>query len=142
MEPLIMLKEFKDGNRIIKQFQIMDYISPDPSYAIAVSMGHVLGKGNELEDLPPQFENMIIKHFQKDIMNLRNHNTQFYLGMDITHFPFITTYIDQSDSKFKDDPDNFSRDIKRLWDQNSKSHIIMIVVNLHTSHSGLKHIPF
>ena len=142
MNPLTLLKSsLKDGHSL-RLFRINDYVDTDPTYAISVAMVHPLGSKNNLKDLPAIYELLLLATFKEDIENLRNSNTKFYFVMDISNFPYIWCCISTEEKKFVNSNDKFDLDTKALWDNYNPKFIITIVVNIHTPHTALKHIPF
>jgi len=67
------------------------------------------------------------------------------LVIELTNFPYITSYIDYRDQKLiNNDNDTFSQDIIRLWSNQTDGKIPTIIVNIAKSESpftALKLIP-
>ncbi len=58
--------------------------------------------------------------------------------MNLTHFPFVTCHINESDENFVNSSDQFDKDIKKAWDAYDPTKVITIMVNLLIPHTGLK----
>ena len=125
-----------------KVFLITDFAHTDPKYALAVAYASSLEDRNELIELPAKYEYAFLGFFRAKIDKLREINRKFIFVIDLTPFPYIICYINDTDDAIIIDDSKFSQDMQALWNDYCSEKVITIVVNLYPPHSGLKHIKY
>ena len=109
-------------------FQVTDVISTVPIYSIAVTMGCDLQEHNKLTDIGPVAEAFVIKVMSQE---LKATTQRKLIVIDITNFPFISTYVDYRDqTELHKDTNQFSRDVIRVWSEHAPNTIPTIIVNV------------
>jgi len=120
-------------------FLIVDAVSPNPVYAVAVASGHILGGNNEIKKLNAFAENFILSSMKEEPAWKQQRKM---LVIDLDNFPYIRSYFDYRDQRVHlDDGSQFSKDIIKLWSEQTPEMIPTIVVNTEIPYTELKLIP-
>jgi len=142
--PIILINEYTYQNITIKDFKIATHPTNDQEYIVALSNGTPIGRQNNILDISTTHKLYIFDSFKENINDLRKCEIKFVCIVDITDFPIIKSYIDDTDiyKINKNDGSLFNGHLATLWNNYSNSHVITIITNLHRSHIDVQLLPF
>jgi hypothetical protein len=139
--PISLLNEYTHQNVIVKDFKITTHPTKDQDHLEALSSGKPL-KRNDILDISTNHKIYIFNSFQENINELRKCDIKFVCVVDITDFPVIKSYIDDTNTCKINANSLFNNHFMTLWDNYSINHVITVTINLHFSHIDLQLLPF
>jgi hypothetical protein len=121
----------------IYTFIITDVITDNPIYNKSATSGAVLPAGmNQLLDLDTYAINFILCHMKNELIS---NNQRKMLVINITDYPYVTSYFDYRDQSEINKNTLLSKIITREWE--NRNSIPTILVNSNIYHTNLKLIP-
>uniref|UniRef100_A0A6C0CBC8 Uncharacterized protein n=1 Tax=viral metagenome TaxID=1070528 RepID=A0A6C0CBC8_9ZZZZ len=139
--PISVVCEYTHKNIIIKDFQITTHPTKDIYHLEALSTGKQL-EWNDILDISVSHKFYIFNSFKKNIDELRKCDIKFVCVIDITDFPIIKGFIDDSDMRNSKSNSLFDSHLAILWNNYSIDHVITVTTNIHRSHIDVQLLPF
>jgi hypothetical protein len=128
----------KTNNRsYIYTFIIGDVITDNPIYSKSALHCTILPNGlNQLLDLDNYATNLILAHMKDEYL----FNNQYkMLVIDITNYPYVTSYFDYRDQSEINKNALLSKITCKEWDR--KKFLPTVLINLNIYHTNLKLLP-
>jgi len=95
--PIILINECVYQNITIKDFKIATHPTNNQDCIVALSNGVPIGRQNNVLDISTTHKLYIFDSFKENINDLRKCEIKFVCIVDITDFPIIKSYIDDTD---------------------------------------------